>query len=289
MKKLKAIGFAGLYLVIPIAIQFVLTFYLIFNGLMMRLPMNQMTDYFGGLEKNYRDNLIMVSLVNLIYIVGYGLWYYFICKRKTTSSVNYSRIFSGKSLVCMMCMAICAQLACNLLIVGVSVLLPEQLENYKKLMEGLDISVMPAWAMVLMVAIWAPLAEELIFRAMIYRTLRKGFGVAVASILSGVLFGVYHLNVVQGIYASAFGILLAYIYEKTGSLWGCYLYHMLFNLSSYVLEAIQKRIPVSETVLGAGMMILSMVAVPGLILLLFQFRKMYQAERVEMEEDDENI
>ncbi len=250
MEKLKSIGFGTLYLVIAIAVQFVVMFYLIFNMLIVRMPMDQIKDYFTGMEKNYRDNLIFVSVLNLVYIAGYGTWYYFIRKRRDCSPVNYRRIFSVKSIASMIGMAVSAQLCCNLIMIGVHLVMPGQFDKYLKLMEGLDISVMPAWAMILIVALWVPLAEELIFRAMIYRTLRKGFGVVVAAIISGVLFGAYHMNVVQGIYAGAFGILLAYIYEKTNSLCGCYLFHMFFNFSSYVLDGIQKSLPVSETILG---------------------------------------
>ena len=44
------------------------------------------------------------------------------------------------------------------------------------------------------------------------------------------------MNLVQGIYAGVFGIILAYVFEKTETIWGCYLFHALFNLSSYVIE-----------------------------------------------------
>lgn len=303
MKKLKATGFAAMYLGITIALQFVVMFYLMFHMLMLRMPMNQILDFFAGLETNYRDNLMLVSVLNLVYIAGFGTWYFFIRKKTGGTLLSYRRILSPGSIVCMAGLAVCAQLCCNLLMLLVHLMMPEQFNQYTKLMEGLDIQVMPAWAMILIVAIWAPLAEELIFRAMIYRTLRKGFGVAVAAVLSGVIFGVYHMNVVQGIYAGALGILLAYIYETTDSLLGSYLYHMLFNLSSYVLEGVQKWIPVPETVLGMLLLLLSFGAIPGMIFLIRIFRKIYRIKPVsympengrrtewnsEREAEDENI
>ncbi len=278
MGRLKAIGFGTLYLVIAIVTQIVVMYELIFNMMMKRMPMKQIMDYFTGLEKNYKDNLIFVSVINLVYIAGYGTWYYFIRTRREGSPVNYRKIFSAKSILCTALMAICAQFCCNLIMIGVQVAMPEQFQNYTKLMEGLDINVMPSWAMILIVAVWAPMAEELIFRAMIFRTLRKGFGLAMAATISGVLFGVYHMNVVQGIYASAFGILLAYIYEKTNSLWGCYLYHMFFNLSSYVLGEMQEMAPVSETVLGIIVLCVSIGSVVGLVILVKVFNNMYKKE-----------
>lgn len=278
MKKIKSIGFAVLYLGIAVGIQFVVMFYLAFNLLADKMPMNPIIDFFSGLETNYRDNLVLVSMLNLVYIAGFGTWYFFIRKKTKKRPDRVRRIFSPGVVACMAGLALCAQLCCNLIMLLVHLVMPDQFYQYLKLMEGLDIQVMPAWAMILIVAIWAPLAEELIFRAMIYRTLRKGFGVAGSAIFSGIMFGAYHMNVVQGIYAGALGILLAYIYEKTDSLLGCYLYHVLFNLSSYALEGIGKWIPVSETVQGICQICLSFGAVIGMIFFVRMFRNMYRVK-----------
>ncbi len=288
MKQLKGIGFAVLYFVIALAMQFVVMFEIIIQTAMKRIPMNSIMDFFGNMEKDYKSNLVLISAINLIYIVGFGVWYVMIRKRRDESFVDYKKIVSGKSLICMAVMAICAQYCCNFVLVGVKLALPNVFENYLKLVEGLDIRVMPAWIMVLIVAIWAPLAEEVIFRAMIFRTLRKGFSFVPAAVISGVLFGVYHMNLVQGIYASALGVLLAYTYEKTNSLLGCYLYHFLFNLSSYGLETVQKLIPLPETIWGMITLGATVLAVPALVCMIWWFGKIYRGERKEAIEN-ENI
>lgn len=278
MKKLKSIGFAILYFAITIAVQFLLMFELAAQMLIIQfnksvtLSSNQIIEKF----QSYSYNLILVSLINLVLICGFGLWYYFIRKRTDSSSVPYRKMISVKSIGCMAGLAFCSQFVCNLIMIGFQMVQPKLFDEYLKLAEGLDINVLPAWLMLFIVAVWAPLAEELVFRAMIFRTLRKGFSFIPAAVISGALFGIYHMNWVQGVYAGLLGILLAYIYEKTNSLLGSYLFHLIFNLSSYGIEALQKALPLPDVVAGLISLGLSFVSVGGVIVFVICFSKIYK-------------
>lgn len=74
---------------------------------------------------------------------------------------------------------------------------------------------------------------------MIYGQLREGFSVIPAACISGIMFGIYHKNIVQGIYAAVCGIVLACLFEKTHTIWGSIITHVMFNLSSYLVTAIE--------------------------------------------------
>ncbi len=88
---------------------------------------------------------------------------------------------------------------------------------------------------ILCAGIIIPIVEEYIFRGLVYRRMRAYVSVRRAIIVSAVLFGVYHGNLVQMIYGVLCGILLAWLYEKYGSLWAPVLAHMLMNLVSVIL------------------------------------------------------
>ena len=77
-----------------------------------------------------------------------------------------------------------------------------------------------------------PLVEEVVCRGLVYRRLRDYVGVWPAVLVSGLMFGIYHGNVVQGIYASVLGILMALLVEITGSLWASILFHVGANFIS---------------------------------------------------------
>ena len=239
MKKLKSIGFAVIYLLIPILLQFIVGIELQIQIILMQWRGKEIPiDALEQMLSNYGFNLILISMINLILIAGMGSWYYFIRKRRDVSPVDYRKILSPKTVGCLAALAFFAQFVCSIVMAVIAFVFPEVFKDYEKLMEGVDINVLPAWATLFIVAVWAPLAEEIVFRAMIFRTLRKGFALWPAAVLSGIAFGVYHMNLIQGVYASLLGILLAYIYEKTNSLLGVYLFHLSFNLMNYGISFI---------------------------------------------------
>lgn len=92
----------------------------------------------------------------------------------------------------------------------------------------------------LMLVFWmgiiAPVAEEMIFRWLVYLRLRDALCVPGAVILSSLIFGVYHGNVLQAFYAGLISMVFAYILEKSGSLLSCIFLHIGANVWSLVLS-----------------------------------------------------
>lgn len=81
-----------------------------------------------------------------------------------------------------------------------------------------------------------PIAEEFLFRGVIYKRLRNYLKPAMAIFWSALLFGVYHGNVVQLIYAFVCGVMLAWAYEKFGTIKAPILAHICMNITSLVLS-----------------------------------------------------
>ncbi len=80
-----------------------------------------------------------------------------------------------------------------------------------------------------------PFAEELFFRGLLYGWLRRRVGVFTAALLTALLFAVPH-GIVWLIPAlTALGVILALVYEKSGSLWAATLTHGLFNAITTLL------------------------------------------------------
>lgn len=92
------------------------------------------------------------------------------------------------------------------------------------------------WLGLLCYGIITPIAEELLFRGIIYGYLRKMFKLLPAMVISAVLFGMYHGNSVQGIYAFVMGCLIAYAYEYFGDFRFAVGVHMAANLMAYILS-----------------------------------------------------
>lgn len=81
---------------------------------------------------------------------------------------------------------------------------------------------------VLALPIFAPIFEELLFRGTIYRNVRK-YGPWSMILICGTIFGLWHLNYQQTIYAAAMGIFACMIFEKTQSIIPTMLIHFTVN------------------------------------------------------------
>lgn len=80
-----------------------------------------------------------------------------------------------------------------------------------------------------------PFAEELLFRGILYNLLRRFNGIKMAIPISAMLFGMYHMNAIQGMYGFLMGCLLAYGYEYFGSYKVPVTIHIVANLLAYSL------------------------------------------------------
>lgn len=91
------------------------------------------------------------------------------------------------------------------------------------------------------IAICAPVMEELLFRKFIVdRTVQYGEGVAI--VFSGLVFGFFHGNLVQFMYATTLGMFFAFIYIKTGNIIYTTILHFLQNfISSFVAVLILEK------------------------------------------------
>ena len=79
----------------------------------------------------------------------------------------------------------------------------------------------------------APIAEEILFRGFLYGGLRRGLPILPALLVSGFIFSLAHFNVGLVIPFTLVGAVLAYIYERSGTLYASIGVHFLFNLTSF--------------------------------------------------------
>ncbi len=86
----------------------------------------------------------------------------------------------------------------------------------------------------------APVFEELMFRKMLIdRTVQ--YGEKTAMIVSGLMFGLFHTNFYQMLYAFAIGMILAYIYIRTRDIRYSIGLHALFNFFGGIVPLIVSR------------------------------------------------
>lgn len=85
----------------------------------------------------------------------------------------------------------------------------------------------------LLIVIFGPIVEELLFRGVILNRLAVKWGLTVSIILSSLLFGILHADLIG---AFIFGMMMAAIYIKTQTLWAPVICHILNNFIASLLE-----------------------------------------------------
>lgn len=118
--------------------------------------------------------------------------------------------------------------------------------------------------LVICIGILASLGEELVFRGLIYQRAKSYFGVGWAVGISSALFGIYHGNMVQFLYAVVLGILFSVLYEKTGTLLAPITAHIATNIFTisydYIVDFLIKRISYGERLLMVIVILLAAVS-----------------------------
>lgn len=123
----------------------------------------------------------------------------------------------------------------------VAVLSPSAADNFNSLMN----SAFGGNAIVsfITVVILAPIGEEALFRGIIFNMFSKHWSEKVAIVATAVFFGLFHMNLMQAIYALPIGLLLGYTAYKFKTVIPCILIHMVNNFMPTVVgllpEALQ--------------------------------------------------
>ena len=96
----------------------------------------------------------------------------------------------------------------------------------------------PLWSSFLLTAVFAPIFEEWLCRGMVLRGLLTKMKPGWAIVVSALFFALIHLNPWQALNAFIIGVVMGYVYYKTGSLWLTMLIHFVNNGTAVILSQI---------------------------------------------------
>ena len=127
----------------------------------------------------------------------------------------------------------------------------------------------------LIIAVLPACVEEFVFRGLIYHSYRKN-GILGAAVLSGLVFGLMHLNINQLSYALLMGIVFALLVEVTGSMYSSMLAHFAANSYSIIMmqlvsmtsggsELLEQSAQAAESSMNSVPVIIAQVVMLGLV------------------------
>lgn len=99
-----------------------------------------------------------------------------------------------------------------------------------------SIKSVPIWITLPIMGILGPVSEEFVFRGIIYNGLKeKSTRYITSAIISGLFFGLMHMNLNQFCYAFFLGIIFALVNECFESIWPSCICHMVINIQNVVM------------------------------------------------------
>ncbi len=176
--------------------------------------------------------IYVLCTIEVVYIAVFGFWYYAVFVGSSKDDPR-DAFFGGRTLFLLIVLGAAVQMAVSYALYFILSILPAIAEAYSSLLSPL-LSLAPA--AIIYVGVLSPLGEELIFRGLILGYAKEHAPFYAANVLQAVLFGVFHGNLVQGIYAFLLGLLLGHLVRLSGSVFSGIIFHSALNFAGLYLE-----------------------------------------------------
>jgi membrane protease YdiL (CAAX protease family) len=216
------------------------------------------TDFVKEIEAAVSQEMMYLFSVIAVLACGFVFifWYRLEIRGEVRGSLKH--VFALKNIGLLVVLGIGCQFFFTGVMSLIQPLLAEIFENYARVLEGLTSG--NDLVVILLMVLIAPIAEELVFRGVILHRANKHVSFLGANILQGLLFGVYHWNLVQGIYAAILGFLFGLVYRKFKSIAAPIVLHVFVNSSSFLMLLLPDNTIsiIASTVLGTAFVLSSL-------------------------------
>lgn len=252
MKKVRNFLFIFVPLILVIVIQYLATFFCMGVSALFEVSWYTTTkaadvytilDDVSQLWMTTSFNTYVMIVYAALTIIVFGLWYYM--RYEGAYLPNPRRTFHPLTFLGLVMLTPGMQYLSTYIVNLLATLVPKWLTQYEEVLKSAGLDDKLTLGMFFYSVLFAPISEELIFRGVTMRQARKIFPFWVANLLQALCFGIFHMNMIQGIYAFCLGLILGYVCERGGSIYHSILLHMLFNFWGTVIS---EFIPMSDTV-----------------------------------------
>ncbi|MBQ7954380.1 MAG: CPBP family intramembrane metalloprotease [Lachnospiraceae bacterium] len=194
--------------------------------------MQDMDAYMAFVMDVYLENASAgVLAYHIVGTIVFGIWYYFSFKKPRPKVLSSFKKLNVKNLVITVLSGVLLCFFANGTVCIESVVLPKMVENYMEMAEiaGLGVNPLAIFSAIIL----APIGEEFVCRGLAQKFAKKCFGKFwIANIFQALMFGLIHMNWVQGIYAFVIGLVLGWLVERYDSIVPAMILHCVVNFST---------------------------------------------------------
>lgn len=264
---LKALAVFLLTLGMMLGLSVTFSFFISFAGMLLGDTMAERTYSFLMNQQN-----LFSACIYCVVLSVFALWYYFSVVSQEGLKAYMRRSTSGLSVAGCLKIVVSAfaiMKMSSFVFTAVEWISPKLMDEYSELVESAGMSDYSLiWAVSILIL--PPLTEEIIFRGLILNYLeRAGAAFFLANLIQAVCFGIFHMNIVQGLYTAMVGFLLGYLAHHYDTLLAPMLCHLCFNLFGTLYTDLEGLF-LSDT--ARVVLVIQSVPLLILVLILIHFR-----------------
>lgn len=232
----KSLCWVGYYLVVQVIATIAFMIYYITSG---KFSFNLETSDSDVLANEIINFIMQITVPTLIAtaLVVIGTFLLYILIRKHPLNFNQTK---AREVICFSAAGITLNAGITVVLMLIQGIL-ESLLSFLGDMSGVSTTDMvltgqPFWMLLLGTGILVPIMEEIVFRYGMCGTLARKGNKMMALVVSSLIFGVMHGNLIQGGYATVLGFIMGLVYLKYDNLLYPIIIHMSINSSSVIIS-----------------------------------------------------
>lgn len=215
MKKIKEVN---VYFLIVMLLQLFLPVYILFRAL------------------NITDIRLMLTINHIIIFIVPAIIYLLITKQSPKKVLRLNKL-SIKNILIVICLAF----LCQPIMTFFSLISQFFFENEVGNFVGQIVNT-PYWVLLLLIAVLPSITEEITIRGIVL----SGYdnkNIYIGCVISGLLFGIMHLDPQQFLYATVLGFILALVVRITNSIFASAIMHFIINGTSITIQKVVSYVP----------------------------------------------
>lgn len=221
---MKKISRANTYFLIIMLLQLFLPIYLIFNWF------------------NITDSKLMLLISHIITFIFPAIIYLIVTKQSAKDVLKLNKLYLKDTLLIILLAFLCQPIMTFFSLIS-QFFFENEIGNF---VTGIVDS--PYIVLLLLIAVLPAITEEITIRGVVLSGY-KDKNIYLSCVITGLLFGIMHLDPQQFLYAAVLGFILALVVRITNSIFASALIHFLINGTSITLQKLISLIPESTSVM----------------------------------------